>query len=110
VRTAHAVIRHASWHSVNHAKKNVLTSAASVNSATPAKLAQADSPRLLNANAKISDDRADLPNAVLVIMQTEQVDEAGRVWSVSIWRLTVYHPTDREMDRAVQKGITPKST
>jgi beta-lactamase regulating signal transducer with metallopeptidase domain len=112
VRAAHAVIRHASWHSVNHAKKNVLTSAASVNSATPAKLAQnqADSPRLFNANAKISDDRSDLPNAVLVIMQTEQVDEAGRVWSVSIWRLTVYHPTDRAMDRAVQKGITPKST
>lgn len=108
----HAVIRHASWHSANHAKKNVLTAAASINSVMPAKLAQdqADSPRLFNADAKISDNSADLPNAVLVVMQTEQVDEAGRVWSVSIWRLTVYHPTDRAMDRAVQKGITPKST
>jgi len=111
VRTGHAVVRHATLHSVTHEKKNVLTS-----SAAPVQLApdRTDSPRLLNANAKISGDRANLPNAVLVIMQTERVDEAGRVWTVSVWRLTVYHPSEgpagRETDRADQKGITPKST
>jgi beta-lactamase regulating signal transducer with metallopeptidase domain len=49
-------------------------------------------------------------NAVLVVMLTEQVDDSGRVWSVCVWRLTVFHPAGRAVDQEVRKGIAPKST
>jgi Zn-dependent protease with chaperone function len=45
--------------------------------------------------------------SVLLVMQTEQVDDSGNVvWSFAVWRLTVFHPADQ----VVRKEITPKST
>jgi sugar lactone lactonase YvrE len=43
---------------------------------------------------------------MLLVIQTEAVDSNGQVWSISIMRLTVFHPADRQ----VQKEIIPKST
>jgi beta-lactamase regulating signal transducer with metallopeptidase domain len=50
------------------------------------------------------------PHSVLVFMQTEQIDEAGRIWSISVWHLTVFHPVDPNLNREGRKEITPKST
>ncbi len=54
--------------------------------------------------------RASHPQSVLVFMQTEQVDEVGRVWSISVWHLTVFHPVDPNTGHEVRKEIAPKST
>jgi len=64
--------------------------------------------QMLNAKGQ---DRisATAPHTVLVIMQSNEVDAYGRVWSVSVWQLTVYHP-DRNASRQIQKGAPPKST
>lgn len=64
--------------------------------------------RMTNANAQDS-VRATTPHTVLVIMQRNEVDAYGRVWSVSVWQLTVYHP-DQPATRQVSKGVPPKST
>jgi beta-lactamase regulating signal transducer with metallopeptidase domain len=61
---------------------------------------------VINAGANDSGDHAGRPSSVLLVMHTEQVDEYGQVWDVCVWRLTVFHPVDRE----VHKAITPKST
>jgi beta-lactamase regulating signal transducer with metallopeptidase domain len=47
------------------------------------------------------------PHTVLVIMQANQVDAYGRVWSVSVWQLTVYHPNS---GGDIRRGVPPKST
>jgi beta-lactamase regulating signal transducer with metallopeptidase domain len=64
--------------------------------------------RMINASAgdPKSIDDASSPKAMLLVMQTEAVDSDGQVWSISIMRLTVFHPVDRH----VQKEIIPKST
>jgi hypothetical protein len=49
------------------------------------------------------------PHTVLVIMQTNEVDAYGRIWSVSVWQLTVYHP-NQSSGREIRKGVPPKST
>jgi beta-lactamase regulating signal transducer with metallopeptidase domain len=66
---------------------------------------QPTSSKLVNADTAGSHNVGQL-NSVLVVMQTEQVDEYGRVWNIYVWRLTVFHPTERQ----VQRPITPKST
>jgi sugar lactone lactonase YvrE len=43
---------------------------------------------------------------VFLVIQTEEVDSYGRVWSISVMRLTVFHPVVRQ----IQKGIIPKTT
>jgi len=66
---------------------------------------QPASSKLVNTSVESSGNVAG-PDSVLVVMHTEQVDEYGRVWSISVWRLTVFHP----VVQPVQKGIPPKST
>jgi bla regulator protein blaR1 len=66
---------------------------------------QPASSKLVNTIVKSSGHVAG-PDSVLVVMHTEQVDEYGRVWSISVWRLTVFHP----VVQPVQNGIPPKST
>lgn len=63
---------------------------------------------MINANASSSNtvDSVNAPKAMLLVIQTETVDSDGQVWSVSIMRLTVFHPANRR----IQKGIVPKST
>jgi beta-lactamase regulating signal transducer with metallopeptidase domain len=79
---------------------------------------QNNSPHIINAT---SVDEASYPNAMLLVIQTEQIDSYGRVWSISVMRLTVFHPPDfQELDRQdngrhvldlqMQKGIVPKTT
>jgi hypothetical protein len=64
-------------------------------------------PQLVRTSFNDSGNSVTELNSVFLVMHTEQVDDSGRmVWSVSVWRLTVFHPVDRQ----VQKGITPKST
>jgi len=77
--------------------------------AVPAKLVQSspNSPRMVPASFDGSGDNVGGLNSILLVMQTEQVDDSGRmVWSISVWRLTVFHRVDRQ----VLKGINPKST
>ena len=67
---------------------------------------QPDPPRLVRTSFDDSGNSVTELNSVFLVMHTEQVDDSGRmVWSISVWRLTVFHPVDR-----LQKGITPKST
>jgi beta-lactamase regulating signal transducer with metallopeptidase domain len=91
-----------------------------------AKLAQRlpQAPRVVNARAGAeSESNAGAPNATLVVMQSARIDEYGRVWTVSFWQLTVFHPDDRTLDpssnhnmnpeireRIARKEITPKTT
>ncbi len=75
-------------------------------SATQAKLMQPQA-KMINARADNSvADSSSRPHSVLLVMHTQRVDEYGQVWDVCVWRLTVFHPVDRE----VHKAITPKST
>jgi beta-lactamase regulating signal transducer with metallopeptidase domain len=67
---------------------------------------QNTSPRQVNASATDSVDDAGYPKSMLLVIQTEEVDSFGRVWSISVIRWTVFHPVDRQ----IQKGIAPKST
>ncbi|MFZ0769796.1 MAG: M56 family metallopeptidase [Candidatus Sulfotelmatobacter sp.] len=78
------------------------TAAAPANFAQP----QTGSPRSVNASLDGSSENVSRLNSVLVVVRTEQVDEYGHVWSICVWRLTVFHPAERQ----VQGPITPKST
>ena len=62
----------------------------------------------IDANASTSNLRGVVssPKAILLVIQTEAVDSDGHVWSISIMRLTVFHPADRQS----QREIIPKST
>ena len=51
-------------------------------------------------------DIVSAPKAMLLVIQTEAVDSDGQVWSISIMRLTVFHPANRR----IQKEIIPKTT
>jgi beta-lactamase regulating signal transducer with metallopeptidase domain len=82
-----------------------------------AKLAerQPQAPRVVNARAEI-ESNVGTPNATLVVMQGERIDEYGRVWTVSFWQLTVFHPSSNHntnpeiRERTARKEITPKTT
>jgi hypothetical protein len=77
--------------------------------AIPAKATQPEqvSAHVVLTSSEISSEDAIGTSSVLLLMQTEQVDASGQmIWSVAVWRLTVFHPVDRQL----QKGITPKST
>ncbi len=65
-------------------------------------------PKTIDANASTSNfgDDVSSPKAVLLVIQTEAVDNNGQIWSISIMRLTVFHPADRQ----IQSEIIPKST
>ena len=63
-------------------------------------------PRTIEARAHGSSDDVGAPRSVLVVMQTQQVDQYGQVWSVCVWHLTVFHP----VRPALHKGIVPKTT
>jgi beta-lactamase regulating signal transducer with metallopeptidase domain len=71
---------------------------------------QLDSPRPIQVKYANSSNDVSATNAVLVVVQTEQVDDSGRIWSVCVWRLTVFNPAGPVVDQEVRKGITPKST
>jgi beta-lactamase regulating signal transducer with metallopeptidase domain len=66
------------------------------------------SPRLINANASDANSvgNVNYPKAMLLVIETQGVDDSGQVWSIRILRLTVFHP----VDRAVQKQTIPKTT
>lgn len=77
--------------------------------ALPAKLTQPEqvSAHVVLTSSEVSAEGVTGAGSVLLLMRTEQVDASGRIfWSISVWRLTVFYPVDRQ----VQKGITPKST
>jgi hypothetical protein len=69
---------------------------------------QDNSPQLINTSASFPNagDDVSYPNAMLLVIQTEAVDNYGQVWSIRILQWTVFHPADRRM----QKEITPKTT
>jgi beta-lactamase regulating signal transducer with metallopeptidase domain len=75
--------------------------------AQPVKFANIRSIQSSLLHAQTAADSIVAPRSLLVVMQSEQIDNSGRMfWSVSVWRLTLFHPAGRE----VPKGITPKST
>jgi hypothetical protein len=75
--------------------------------AKPAAFAQSqpNQSRALSANTP-------QPHSVLVLVHTEQIDKDadGRIWSISVWHLTVFHPVDGNSGQEVRKEISPKST
>ena len=73
--------------------------------ATPRVKPQTVAPKMVNASAGLSGDNIAGPSSVLLVMQTERVDEYGRVWSICVWRLTVFQPVNRE----VHEAVIPKS-
>jgi beta-lactamase regulating signal transducer with metallopeptidase domain len=108
---APAILRHAAQtksRSTNHKPVLSLVSARSTSR-------QSNSPRLINASASstssVDDDGVSYPNAMLLVIQTEAVDNYGQVWSIRIMQWTVFHPGDRQIqDSQIQKEITPKTT
>ncbi|MGA7378649.1 MAG: M56 family metallopeptidase [Candidatus Sulfotelmatobacter sp.] len=64
--------------------------------------------KMIDSNSVASNtvDDARSPKAMLLVIQTEAVDSNGQIWSISIMRLTVFHPANRR----IQKRIVPKST
>ncbi|MGA8440814.1 MAG: M56 family metallopeptidase [Candidatus Sulfotelmatobacter sp.] len=77
----------------------------SVAAVVPPRAAQGQT-TMISASANSSHDKVNEPNSVLLVMRTQQIDAYGQVWNICVWRLTVFHPVDRE----VHKAITPKST
>ena len=67
---------------------------------------QAQPVRVIDASAHSLPNDSNELNSILLVVHTQQVDEYGQVWNISIWRLTVFHPVDQE----VRKQITPKTT
>jgi beta-lactamase regulating signal transducer with metallopeptidase domain len=64
-------------------------------------------PTLIKTSAKNSPQEAVQPKAVFLLMQTEQIDDSGRLWwSVAVWRFTVVPPSTLE----IRKEIAPKTT
>jgi beta-lactamase regulating signal transducer with metallopeptidase domain len=84
----------------SHKNSEVMAGAVSSRKVAPSQ------PRMVNASANSSRNDINQPNSVLLVMRTQQVDQYGQVWNICIWRLTVFHPVDHE----VHKAITPKST
>jgi beta-lactamase regulating signal transducer with metallopeptidase domain len=72
---------------------------------TPRVVPQTVAPKMVNASAGLSGDNIAGPSSVLLVMQTERVDEYGRVWKICVWRLTVFQPVNRE----VHQAVIPKS-
>jgi hypothetical protein len=75
----------------------------------PAKLTQPqqNSVHMVRTSVQTSSQTVDGAQSVLLIMHTEQLDDSGRlVWSISMWQLTVFHPTVPQL----QRGINPKTT
>jgi hypothetical protein len=64
------------------------------------------SPRSINLSYLNSVDEVSYPNAMLLVIQTEEFDGSGRVWSIGVMQVTVFHPVVRQ----IQKGIIPKTT
>jgi beta-lactamase regulating signal transducer with metallopeptidase domain len=75
-------------------------------SLVPVKLqAQGDSP--VQASGSNSLDEVSRASSVFLLMETRGVDSLGRaVWNFSVWRLTVFHPVEHQ----VQNALTAKST
>jgi beta-lactamase regulating signal transducer with metallopeptidase domain len=73
---------------------------------------RSNSPRLINASASATNSVDDgYPNAMLLVIQTQAVDNYGQVWSIRIMQWTVFHPADRQiLERQIPKEITPKTT
>jgi hypothetical protein len=72
---------------------------------------QNNSPRSINVSDSNAVDDANYPQSMLLVIHTEEIDSNGRIWSISVMRLTVFHPADRHvLDRQLQKGIIPKTT
>jgi hypothetical protein len=77
--------------------------------AAKAALVQTDEARLIKASANTTGSaQADVPRPMLLLIQTEQVDNYGRVWSmsISIMQFTIYHPATHQ----VANAIVPKTT
>jgi beta-lactamase regulating signal transducer with metallopeptidase domain len=89
---------------IKHSAVKVVTSLMAANAQSPSQVL----PQMTTANGQDS-VQATAPHTVLVIMQNNEVDDNGRVWSISVWQLTVYHP-DQAAARRIGKGVPPKST
>ena len=67
---------------------------------------QNNAPRLIDASETSAADDSSYHQSVVLVVQTEQINRYGQVWSIRIMQLTVFHPAQRQ----IQKGIVPKST
>jgi beta-lactamase regulating signal transducer with metallopeptidase domain len=93
--------------------RNIRNSDAAPTIGASAKMAarQNNSPRSINVSDSNAVDDANYPQSMLLVIHTEEIDSNGRIWSISVMRLTVFHPADRHvLDRQLQKGIIPKTT
>lgn len=63
------------------------------------------SPKVVETSASDLASSAVMPDSVWLVMQTERVDDYGRVWNICVWHLTVFHP----VGPPVRKTISPKS-
>src|SRR5258708_1197167 len=73
----------------------------------PVKLVQPQTDSPARASGSNSRDEVGRPSSVFLVMETQGVDSSGRVvWNLSVWRLTLFHPVEHQ----VQNAITAKST
>jgi len=63
---------------------------------------QNNSPRQINVSYTSVPDVA-YPTPVFLVIQTEEVDSSGRVWSISVMRLTVLHPVLRQIQKELSR-------
>jgi len=72
----------------------------------PVKLGQPQTNSAVQASTS-SRDEVSLPSSVFLVMQTQGVDASGRIiWNFSVWHLTLFHPVEHQ----VRKAIAAKST
>jgi beta-lactamase regulating signal transducer with metallopeptidase domain len=84
-----------------------LSSIAAKPRVVPVNLVQAQPDPPLQASGSRSQDEVSRPSSVFLLMETRGVDSSGRTfWNFSVWRLTVFHPVEHQ----VQNAITAKST
>ena len=60
------------------------------------KAAARTKPLLVRAELKASED-VKPPDVFLVVMRSEQNNASGTIWSISVYRLTVFHPTKQQI-------------
>jgi beta-lactamase regulating signal transducer with metallopeptidase domain len=73
----------------------------------PVELVEPQTDSSAQAGCRDSGNEVSHPSSAFLVMQTQRVDSSGRiVWNFSIWRLTVFHPVEHQ----VQNAITAKST
>jgi predicted pyridoxine 5'-phosphate oxidase superfamily flavin-nucleotide-binding protein len=63
-------------------------------------------PKVLRASLTVQPPAVVPVESILFIMPDANFDDSGRVvWSLSVWRVTVYHPVQTQVEGAISNSI-----